>query len=106
MIHKAAFGALIFATISTMGLWDDSPVATTVVIVSAACLWGLNCWHSWWSARRAAPTGVCLRCGYNLTGHVSGRCPECGREVGSMVSSDRSLALDQGRHTADDANPR
>jgi hypothetical protein len=25
--------------------------------------------------------GLCVRCGYNLTGNVSGRCPECGREV-------------------------
>ncbi|MGD8454240.1 MAG: hypothetical protein PVJ57_20700 [Phycisphaerae bacterium] len=23
----------------------------------------------------------CLRCGYDLTGNVSGRCPECGREL-------------------------
>ena len=25
--------------------------------------------------------GLCLRCGYNLTGNVSGVCPECGAEV-------------------------
>jgi hypothetical protein len=23
----------------------------------------------------------CLKCGYDLTGNVSGRCPECGREI-------------------------
>lgn len=23
--------------------------------------------------------GLCPQCGYNLTGNVSGRCPECGR---------------------------
>jgi hypothetical protein len=27
----------------------------------------------------AQPT--CCRCGYNLTGNVSGICPECGRKV-------------------------
>lgn len=106
MIHKTAFGVLIIVTISTMGYWDDSPMATTVVIVSGVCLWGLICWHSWWSARRAAPTDDCLHCGYNLTGNVSGRCPECGREAGSMVSNDRSFALDQGRRATDDTNPR
>lgn len=26
--------------------------------------------------------GECLRCGYNLTGNVSGRCPECGCRTG------------------------
>lgn len=25
--------------------------------------------------------GVCIRCGYNLTGNMSGRCPECGTDV-------------------------
>lgn len=26
-------------------------------------------------------TGCCIACGYNLTGNVSGRCPECGTPV-------------------------
>ena len=25
--------------------------------------------------------GCCRRCGYNLTGNLSGRCPECGKEI-------------------------
>lgn len=25
--------------------------------------------------------GLCLMCGYNLTGNTSGRCPECGAEA-------------------------
>jgi len=32
----------------------------------------------WWFARR----GRCERCGYDLTGNVSGVCPECGRRLG------------------------
>ncbi|MBI5764999.1 MAG: hypothetical protein HZA51_15895 [Planctomycetes bacterium] len=27
------------------------------------------------------PRGSCQSCGYNLTGNVSGRCPECGTDV-------------------------
>jgi hypothetical protein len=27
------------------------------------------------------PSGHCLTCGYDLTGNVSGRCPECGAAV-------------------------
>ena len=31
-----------------------------------------------WRDRHRPPPGHCQRCGYNLTGNVSGRCPECG----------------------------
>lgn len=32
----------------------------------------------WWLDRRRPTAGHCPHCGYNLTGNVSGRCPECG----------------------------
>ncbi len=32
----------------------------------------------WWLDRRRTPPGQCPRCGYDLTGNVSGVCPECG----------------------------
>ena len=43
-----------------------------VLLVSAltALLWRLD--------RRRIPPGHCQHCGYNLTGNVSGVCPECG----------------------------
>lgn len=31
---------------------------------------------------RRSKLGLCLNCGYDLTGNVSGVCPECGSEVG------------------------
>ncbi|HKQ47230.1 MAG TPA: hypothetical protein VJZ71_04070 [Phycisphaerae bacterium] len=31
--------------------------------------------------RESMPPGHCHSCGYNLTGNVSGRCPECGTPV-------------------------
>jgi hypothetical protein len=34
-----------------------------------------------WHLDRRIPPGHCQRCGYDLTGNVSGRCPECGTEV-------------------------
>lgn len=38
-----------------------------------------------WSAlpweERGPPPGFCEKCGYNLTGNVSGICPECGEPV-------------------------
>jgi hypothetical protein len=31
--------------------------------------------------RHTLPAGCCAICGYNLTGNVSGRCPECGTAI-------------------------
>jgi len=36
--------------------------------------------YLWWKDRRF-PTGLCLHCGYNLTGNTSGVCPECGESI-------------------------
>jgi hypothetical protein len=33
--------------------------------------------------RRRRKKGLCVRCGYNLTGNVSGTCPECGASCGA-----------------------
>lgn len=32
----------------------------------------------YWLDRHPFPPGHCRHCGYNLTGNLSGRCPECG----------------------------
>jgi hypothetical protein len=39
----------------------------------------------WWRDRRRIPAGHCRKCGYDLTGNVSGRCPECGVPTGAAV---------------------
>jgi hypothetical protein len=36
----------------------------------------------WWQDRpRRERSGHCQDCGYDLTGNVSGRCPECGKSI-------------------------
>ncbi len=35
----------------------------------------------WWCDRRRTPPGHCRKCGYDLTGNVSGVCPECGEKI-------------------------
>lgn len=40
----------------------------------------------WWVDRLALP-GFCAACGYDLTGNVSGRCPECGTPTSAAPSS-------------------
>ena len=35
----------------------------------------------WWSDRRRIPLHSCKGCGYDLTGNMSGMCPECGQNL-------------------------
>jgi hypothetical protein len=35
---------------------------------------------------------VCLCCGYDLTGNISGRCPECGRAVDGPIGDEHAGA--------------
>jgi hypothetical protein len=61
-------------------------VARTLVVRDWAIAWAgailPTAWaRSEWSRRRLASrraTGLCTRCGYDMTCNVSGRCPECG----------------------------
>jgi len=45
-----------------------------------------------WRRRRK---GLCLKCGYNLTGNVSGVCPECGERVRATASMKADVGLDE-----------
>ena len=36
--------------------------------------------------RRKYPSSACQHCGYDLTGNVSGRCPECGLKTGPAIA--------------------
>jgi hypothetical protein len=46
----------------------------SIVAVPTGLAWILD-------RRRRVPPGGCTNCGYDLTGNVSGRCPECGHQV-------------------------
>ena len=49
-------------------LWVPAAAIAQVVLISI-------------DLRKRYATGHCQDCGYNLTGNVSGRCPECGKET-------------------------
>jgi len=46
----------------------------------ATTLW--FCYKTFHARRQRNKRGLCVHCGYNLTGNVSGMCPECGRKTG------------------------
>jgi hypothetical protein len=50
------------------------------VAILASCL-PLYCGFRLMIGRRRKREGHCVHCGYNLTGNVSGVCPECGEKI-------------------------
>jgi hypothetical protein len=55
----------------------------TMVFVGASFALGTPLFRSWRRRRR----GLCIKCGYDLTGNVSGVCPECGARIERPPSS-------------------
>ena len=45
--------------------------------------------YLWWIGRRRVPPGRCQRCGYDLTGNISGTCPECGKKIADHALLER-----------------
>jgi hypothetical protein len=55
-----------------------------------------------WYLKPVVPAGHCRKCGYNLKGNVSGRCPECGMPV----PQSKAPAGSRNAHSADARYPR
>ncbi|MCC7290947.1 MAG: hypothetical protein IT449_02660 [Phycisphaerales bacterium] len=58
--------------------------------LTASCLFVLCAVHAAIKVRRRQlrkRSGTCMKCGYNLTGNVSGVCPECGTACGGTSGS-------------------
>jgi len=55
-----------------------------IILLPVAMMAGTGLVGLWIYFRRPFPAGSCARCGYDLTGNLSGICPECGRAVGTV----------------------
>jgi hypothetical protein len=100
--------ALLFRTVAFFALWLPVLLAWQVSFVGrislayrvavflgmlqpavvTAALLAFCEYHGW---RFAGREGACLECGYDLTGNVSGRCPECGCAMESLAKEDREV---------------
>ncbi len=56
--------------------WVEAPLGAVGALLATGPLASIL--HAHWQARRRRKRGLCLTCGYNLTGNTSGVCPECG----------------------------
>lgn len=73
--------ALYFLNDSEPGYWVGFTMCTGVAItfLAASGLF-LNLRREGYRRQRAS-AGLCVACGYNLTGNTSGVCPECGQKI-------------------------
>jgi hypothetical protein len=77
-VYASSHGRLAAFALSPNG-WLASALALAGAF-SAFLFWRDRCF----------PEGHCQMCGYDLTGNVSGRCPECGTAVGDEKATDTS----------------
>jgi hypothetical protein len=84
--------AMLLMKFSVIGYWTYLVVPVLGVALAAkfAKYWPEVVFQH--NVALSSPT--CTGCGYDLTGNVTGRCPECGRWVGFPVS--RGSGLDEG----------
>jgi hypothetical protein len=69
------------------GHWLATNCVTTPLSLVVAWCWFRH-GRRWEAARGDVP--LCTFCGYNLTGNVSGRCPECGASIEAGGPAERS----------------
>ncbi len=84
--HRQLLMAAGFAGLVALAAWLGWGGGADVVLgfLFVAALGGLALWGNLRGVlgRRRFPAGHCRKCGYDLTGNVSGRCPECGMRRG------------------------
>ena len=67
-------------------LWTSTAYGGTATValplaLPPAALLLPTCLFWFWPHARGTSPGHCRKCGYDLTGNVTGRCPECGTPV-------------------------
>lgn len=79
------FSLLVISSGPTYGMtrWSEGFMTTRFLQGFAILIPVFYCaiWHALGRARKRIPVGLCMACGYNLTGNLSGSCPECGTET-------------------------
>lgn len=100
-------GAVCFALSGIVGTmthpptygWVNPPTAVWIGL-GALAFWNLRLRCK--DARRPRD-GRCVACDYDLTGNVSGRCPECGSEITRVESGAAEIGGCRERHLAGQA---
>lgn len=83
--RKALLPTFDFDSDKSSNQWTMRFVAPYWILIFTSAL---ASWIFYHRARKKRQFGLCLKCGYNLTGNVSGVCPECG----TFIEFERALS--------------
>ena len=76
-LHKGVIGFPPRFTVMTYRLYLPLITFPLLILIPVGAITGML----WYLDRRRSRPGHCEDCGYDLTGNVGGRCPECGAAV-------------------------
>lgn len=62
----------------------DLPPCHMMPFLLASSVW--TAYEFLWR-KKSRPRDRCQKCGYSLTGNVSGRCPECGKKTETWIKA-------------------
>ena len=79
------FGGLILCLLIAFGVAQLLDIGTKGDLIGLAVGAAAGSYYAWRVAHPDPRTlsGHCNKCGYNLTGNLSGICPECGTDASS-----------------------
>ncbi|HSZ56912.1 MAG TPA: hypothetical protein VK797_14695 [Tepidisphaeraceae bacterium] len=77
-IGAFAFFAVGLLSTAFMGTHDLILISFDVALFVLYIAWVIH-WIPRWRREARLKKGRCEFCGYNLTGNISGTCPECGK---------------------------
>jgi hypothetical protein len=92
ILHGSIVATDVGHNILVRGRWDDRTILVALVLFGLIAVPNLIALNRKAKRRLLELQGLCHHCGYNLTGNVSGVCPECGnanaQQIPGVHSSD------------------
>ncbi len=85
ILHGSIVATDVGHNILVRGRWDDRTILVALVLFGLIAIPNLIVLNRKAKRRLLEIQGLCRHCGYNLTGNVSGVCPECGKPIQQTI---------------------